>query len=90
MLRYFKAPHMSSLCYIYIYSDLNVETTQLSLSLKVLEIAAMRVGFLEKACHSIQEVLTQALSAEYYMLRIILVTSLPKYSPSSIYLKRAN
>ncbi|KAL2219458.1 meiosis protein SPO22/ZIP4 like-domain-containing protein [Thermoascus aurantiacus ATCC 26904] len=49
-----------------------LETTQLSLSLKVLEIAAMRVGFLEKACHSIQEDLTQALSAEYYMLRIIL------------------
>ncbi|KAL2008732.1 hypothetical protein VTN00DRAFT_6926 [Thermoascus crustaceus] len=51
---------------------LKIDTNQLNLTLKVLESAAMRLDCLERLCHSTNEDLIQALSAEYYMLRVML------------------
>ncbi|KAL2001085.1 hypothetical protein VTN02DRAFT_2252 [Thermoascus thermophilus] len=49
-----------------------LDTNQLNLSLKVLESAATRLECLERLCRSTDEDLIQALSAEYYMLRVML------------------
>lgn len=58
---------------------MKIDTNQLNLSLKVLESAATRLDCLERLCHSTNEDLIQALSAEYYMLRVMLVTILPAF-----------